>query len=189
MVARPGDLTDAATVAALAAAPVDVLVANAGIALVEPFVESDPDGWDRLWRINLRAPIALTHALLPGMIERGWGRIVYVSSDSARVGAGGEAVYAATKAGLLGLAKSVARECARYGVTVNVVCPGPTETAMTERVLADQPRLREQLLRATPARRLGQPGDVAAAVGYLVSPAAGYVTGQTLSVSGGITMA
>ena len=186
--ALPADLTDPAQAAALAARPVDVFAAVAGLPVVERFVESDPAGWDLLWQVNLRAPMLLTRALLPGMSERGWGRLVYVSSDSARAGAGGEAVYAATKAGLLGFAKSVAREAARAGVTANVICPGPIDTDRSRAILDQRPRLREGLLKAIPLGALGTPEDIAAAVAYLASPAAGYVTGQTLSVNGGITM-
>lgn len=186
--ALPADLTDPAAAAALGERPVDVLAAVAGLPVVERFVEADPAGWDLLWQVNLRAPILLTHALLPGMSERGWGRLVYVSSDSARAGAGGEAVYAATKAGLLGFAKSIAREAARHAVTANVICPGPIDTERSRAIMEDRPRLREGLLRAIPLGALGAPEDIAAAVAYLASPAAGYVTGQTLSVNGGITM-
>ncbi len=182
------DLTDPAAVAAFAGRPIDVLAAVAGLPVVERFVDADPAGWDLLWEVNLRAPMLLTHALLPGMAARGFGRLVYVSSDSARAGAGGEAVYAATKAGLLGFAKSIAREAARDAVTANVVCPGPIDTERSRAILDGRPRLREGLLRAIPLGSLGQPEDVAAAVAYLASPAAGYVTGQTLSVNGGITM-
>ncbi len=182
------DLTDRAQAQELARVPADVLAAVAGLPVVEPFLQSDPAGWEALWRINLRAPMLLTYALAPGMAARGWGRIVYVSSDSARAGAGGEAVYAATKAGLLGFAKSLARELARDGVTANVVCPGPIDTARSRAILDERPRLVESLVRAIPARRLGTPEEVAGAIAYLCSPDAAYVTGQTLSVNGGITM-
>jgi 2-hydroxycyclohexanecarboxyl-CoA dehydrogenase len=172
----------------LADRPVDILVSVAGLPVVERFAESDPAGWDLLWQVNLRAPMLLTRALLPGMTERGWGRIVYISSDSARAGAGGEAVYSGVKAGLLGFAKSIARESARAGVTANVICPGPIDTERSRAILDDRPRLRESLIKAIPVGALGEPDDIAAAVAYLASPAAGFVTGQTLSVNGGITM-
>ncbi|HYJ23329.1 MAG TPA: SDR family oxidoreductase [Solirubrobacterales bacterium] len=182
------DLTDPAQALAFAEQPVDVLAAVAGLPVVERFLESDPASWEQLWQVNLRAPMLLTRALAPGMVERGWGRLAYVSSDSARAGAGGEAVYAAGKAGLLGFAKSVAREVAAAGVTANVVCPGPVDTERSRAILDARPKLKDGLLRAIPAGRLGTPEDVAAAVAYLCSPAAAYVTGQTLSVNGGITM-
>jgi 2-hydroxycyclohexanecarboxyl-CoA dehydrogenase len=184
----PVDLTDPAAVAVLGERPVDALAVVSGLPVVERFVGSDPTGWDLLWQVNLRAPMLLTHAVLPGMTERNWGRLVYVSSDSARAGAGGEAVYAGVKAGLLGFAKSIAREAARSGVTANVICPGPIDTAASRAILDPRPRLRESLLKAIPVGALGTPEDVAAAVAYLASAAAGYVTGQTLSVNGGITM-
>ncbi len=182
------DLADPEQAARVAAEPADVLAAVAGLPVVERFAESDPAGWERLWQVNLRAPMLLTRGLLAGMAERGWGRLVYVASDSARAGAGGEAVYAATKAGLLGFAKSVAREAARDGVTANVVCPGPIDTEASRAIMDDRPRLREGLLRAIPIGTLGEPADVAAAVAFLASPEAGYVTGQTLGVNGGIVM-
>jgi 2-hydroxycyclohexanecarboxyl-CoA dehydrogenase len=189
LVAEPLDLLAADAPARLAAHGPDVLAAVAGLPVVARFAEHDPGEWDRLWAINLRAPMALTRALLPGMVERRWGRLLYVSSDSARAGAGGEAVYAATKAGLLGFAKSVAREVARAGVTANVVCPGPIDTATSRAILDGRPRLREGLLRATPVGRLGEPAEVAAALAHLASPAAAFTTGQVLSVNGGIAMA
>jgi 2-hydroxycyclohexanecarboxyl-CoA dehydrogenase len=186
--ALPVDLTDPAAVAALGELPIDALAVVSGLPVVERFVGSDPAGWDLLWQVNLRGAMLLTHAVLPGMTERGWGRLVYVSSDSARAGAGGEAVYAGVKAGLLGFAKSIAREAARATVTANVICPGPIDTEASRAILGPRPRLLEGLLRAIPLGTLGTPEDVAAAVAYLASPAAGYVTGQTLSVNGGITM-
>lgn len=189
LVPEPLDLLEPGAPARLARHPVDLLAAVAGLPVVARFAAHDAGEWDRLWAVNLRAPMALTQALIAGMSERGWGRLVYVSSDSARAGAGGEAVYAATKAGLLGFAKSIARELARDGVTANVVCPGPIDTATSRAILDERPRLLEGLLRATPAGRLGTPEEVAAAVGYLASPAAGFVTGQVLSVNGGIAMA
>ncbi|MDO8186822.1 SDR family oxidoreductase [Conexibacter sp. JD483] len=189
LVADPCDLLDDGAPSRLAAHVPDVLASVAGLPVVARFSEHERGEWERLWQLNLRAPMALTQTLAGAMQERGWGRLVYVASDSARAGAGGEAVYAATKAGLLGFAKSVARELARDGVTANVVCPGPVDTTASRAILDARPRLREGLLRATPAGRLGRPEEVAAAIGYLASPAAGFVTGQVLSVNGGIAMA
>ena len=188
------DLADDASTVACAAAvtaehgPVDVLVNNAGITQVERFVDSDPATWDRQWQVNLKAPMLLTHALVGAMVERGWGRVVFVSSDGARAGAGGEAVYSACKAGLFGFAKTLAREVARGEVTSNVVCPGPVDTPMMRAVQAEKPQMIEALVRQVPLRRLGRPEDVAATVAFLCSGRAGYITGQTVSVSGGITM-
>jgi 2-hydroxycyclohexanecarboxyl-CoA dehydrogenase len=168
--------------------PVDVLVHNAGVSIVEPFTQSDPANWDLMWRINLRAPMQLTRGLLPGMTERGWGRLIFISSDGARAGSGGEGAYAATKSGLFGLAKTLAREAARGGVTSNVVCPGPTDTPMVRAVGEQHPGLLEKLAKQIPLRRIAQPEDIAGLVAFLSTDRAEYITGQTLSVSGGITM-
>lgn len=165
-----------------------VLVSNAGRAVVEPFTDSDPAEWDALYRINQRGPILLTHLLLPTMLAAGFGRMVFVSSDGARAGASGEAVYAATKSALFGFAKSVARESARAGVTANVVCPGPVRGRMVEELLADKQHHAERFERSIPMRRFGQPEEVASLIGWLAGPTASYVTGQVVSVSGGITM-
>jgi 2-hydroxycyclohexanecarboxyl-CoA dehydrogenase len=185
---RAADLLSAPEVLALCEIAPDVLVSVAGLAHVERFATSDASVWDRLWQINLRAPMLLTRELMGPMTERGWGRLVYVSSDTARAGAAGEAAYSATKAGLLGFAKSIAREVAGDGVTANVICPGVIDTARSREILADHGNMRAALLRAIPARRLGEPAEVASAVGYLCTPAAAYLTGQVLSVNGGITM-
>jgi 2-hydroxycyclohexanecarboxyl-CoA dehydrogenase len=184
------DLVSPPSIEAFAAAAgrVDILVHNAGVSIVEPFVSSDPAGWDLMWQVNLRGPMLLTKLLLPGMLAAGWGRLVFVSSDGARAGSGGEAAYAATKSGLFGLAKTLAREAARANVTANVVCPGPTDTPMLRRVSADRPGLVEKITRGVPLRRLGTPADVAGLVAYLCTDRAAYITGQTLSVSGGVTM-
>ena len=185
------DLDDPAAVerCADAAGPVDILISNAGITVVERFSDSDPAGWDRMWRINLRAPLQLAHRLLPGMMQRGFGRLVFISSDSARVGAGGEVIYSATKAGLHAAAKSLARETARGGVTCNVVCPGLIDTSMLRGVARDNPGVVDRLLSGIPQRRFGTPDEVAGLAGYLCSPRAAYITGQVMSVSGGVTMA
>ncbi|MFI6734298.1 SDR family NAD(P)-dependent oxidoreductase [Nonomuraea sp. NPDC050451] len=171
-----------------AVGPVDILVHNAGVSIVEPFTESDPANWDLMWQVNLRGPMLLTKLLLPGMAARGRGRLVFISSDGARAGSGGEGAYAATKAALFGLAKTLAREAARAHVTSNVVCPGPTDTPMLRRVSAAEPGLVDKIARGIPLRRLGTPADVAGLVAYLCTDRAAYITGQTLSVSGGVTM-
>lgn len=176
------------TQAILADQGCSVLVSNAGIAHVEPFVGSSPATWDTMYQVNQRAPMSLTQRLLPAMAEAGFGRLIYISSDGARAGSSGEAAYAATKASLFGFAKSIAHEVARDGVTANVVCPGPIDTPMVAEAMAGKPGMLARLERAIPMRRIGQPEDPASAVAWLASPRAGYVTGQVISVSGGITM-
>jgi 2-hydroxycyclohexanecarboxyl-CoA dehydrogenase len=169
--------------------PVDVLVNNAGWDEMRPFVETDEAFWDRVIEINFKGCLRMTRAVLPGMMERRWGRIVNIGSDAGRVGSSGESVYAGAKAGVIAFTKTIARESARAGVTANVVAPGPTRTPLLASMGEKSARLVESLERAVPMRRLGEPEDVAAAVGFLASDRAGYITGQTLSVSGGLTMA
>ena len=171
--------------------PVTVLVSCAGWDLMRPFVATDEPFQARVLEINLGGPIRVARAVLPDMIEAGFGRIVLVSSDAGRVGSSGEAIYAAAKGGLLALAKSIAREVVRHGITANCVCPGPTDTPLFRGLAEatdDGDRITEALTRAIPMRRLGRPDDVAPAVAFLASDAAAYITGQTLSVSGGLTM-
>lgn len=190
------DVTDLAAmrgaVASVEAAlgPLDVLVNNAGWERLHPFVESDPALWDRLIAVNLKGVLNATRAALDGMVARARGRVVSVSSDAGRVGSTGESVYSACKAGVIGFSKALAREVARHGITVNVVCPGPTDTQLLADVMVGDrgARILEGMRRAIPMRRLAQPEDVAGAVAYLASEEAGYVTGQVLSVSGGLTM-
>ncbi len=169
--------------------PIDALVNNAGIDVIKPFVESTEDEWDRIIAVNLRGTILCCRAVLDGMIERRQGRIVSIASDAGRVGSSGEAVYSATKGGVISFTKALAREVARYGITANCVCPGPTETALLAQVAQYSEKLYTGLARAIPLGRTAQPGDIAPAVAFLVSDGAAYITGQTLSVSGGLTMA
>jgi 2-hydroxycyclohexanecarboxyl-CoA dehydrogenase len=172
--------------------PIDVLVNNAGWDVFKPFLASTPDEWQHLIDINLVGPLHMHHAVLPGMVDRGFGRVVNIASDAARVGSSGEAVYAACKAGLIGLSKTLAREHARDGITFNVVCPGPTDTALLDGVTgaASNPdKLREAFRRAIPQGRIGEPADLPGAICFFASDDAAYVTGQVLSVSGGLTMA
>ncbi len=168
--------------------PIAILVNNAGWDKAEPFLESDPETWERVIAINLMGPLNCFKTVLPGMVERGRGTVVSISSDAGRNGSSGEAVYSAAKAGIIGISKTLAREMARHQINVNVVCPGPTETQLLDDVTDGRPNLREAFVKAVPFRRLGQPDDIAGAVAYLVSDDASYVTGQTLSVSGGLTM-
>lgn len=189
------DVTDAASVSAAIAeverglGPVGVLVNNAGIDRIGPFMASSEQAWDLLVQVNLRGTIQCSRAVLDGMVERGTGRIVNIASDAGRVGSSGETVYAATKGGVIAFTKSLAREVARHGITVNSVCPGPTDTALLDQVAEHSQKLYDSLARAIPMRRIGTPDDVAPAVTFLASPGAAYITGQTLSVSGGLTMA
>ncbi len=171
---------------------VDVLVNVAGWDELKPFVDSDEQFWQEVLEINFKGGLRLTHALLPSMIERGWGRVVNISSDAGRVGSSLESVYAGAKGAIISFTKTLARETARLGVTANVVCPGPTDTEMLRDVAHAHPdadKVLERLARAVPMKRLGRPEDIAAAVRFFASEESGYITGQTLSVSGGLTMA
>jgi len=191
------NITDRAQVDAAVAAtqaqlgPIDVLVNNAGWDIFKPFVKTVPDEWEKLIAINLTGALHMLHAVLPGMAERQYGRIVNVASDAARGGSSGEAVYSACKGGLVALSKTLAREHARHGITVNVVCPGPTDTALLAGVAEgarDPAKLIEAFKSAIPLGRLGQGDDLASAIAFMGSDDASFVTGQVLSVSGGLTM-
>ncbi len=192
------DVTDAASVAAAVGVvrsrlgEVEVLVNNAGWDELRPFIETDEAFWERIVDVNYLGALRVTREVLPGMIDGGWGRIVCTASDAGRVGSSLESVYAGAKGGIIAFSKSIARETARVGVTANVVCPGPTQTALLEELTADHEdaaKVIASMTRAVPMRRLGQPEDVAAAVAFFCSEQAGFITGQTLSVSGGLTMA
>jgi 2-hydroxycyclohexanecarboxyl-CoA dehydrogenase len=191
------DITDRGSVdAAVAAAesrlgPIDVLVNHAGWDIFRPFTKTEPAQWDKLIAINLTGALHMHHAVLPGMAARKSGRIVNVSSDAARVGSSGEAVYAACKGGLVAFSKTIAREHARHGITVNVVCPGPTDTALFadyKEGAGNPEKLEEAFRRSIPLGRIGQPDDLPGAILFFASDDASYVTGQVLSVSGGLTM-
>ena len=191
------NITDRAQVdAAVAAAqtqlgPIAVLVNNAGWDVFKPFLKTVPAEWEKLIAINLTGALHMLHAVLPGMVERKYGRIVNVASDAARGGSSGEAVYSACKGGLVALSKTLAREHARQSITINVVCPGPTDTALLAGVAEgarDPAKLIEAFRSAIPLGRLGQGDDLASAIAFFGSDDAGFVTGQVLSVSGGLTM-
>lgn len=170
---------------------IDVLVNNAGWDIFKPFTQTVPSEWEKLIAINLTGALHMHHAVLPGMAARKYGRIVNIASDAARVGSSGEAVYAACKGGLVALTKTLAREHARHGITLNVVCPGPTDTALLAGVAegaANPEKLIEAFTRAIPLGRLGQPDDLAKAIVFFGSDEAAFITGQVLSVSGGLTM-
>jgi 2-hydroxycyclohexanecarboxyl-CoA dehydrogenase len=185
-------VTDAVAQVTEALGPIGVLVNNAGWDELRPFLETDEGFWDRVIDVNFTGVLRTTKAVLPTMIDTGWGRVVNIGSDAGRVGSSFESVYSGAKAGVIGFTKTIARETARTGVTANAVCPGPTRTPLLEGMTGtgeDGAKLIGSLERAVPMRRLGEPADVAAAVAFLASEQAGYITGQTLSVSGGLTMA
>ena len=167
---------------------IDVLVNNAGWDKSGPFVDSDPADWDRIIAINLYGVLHTSKAVLPIMAAQGAGSVVNLASDAGRVGSSGEAVYSAAKGGVIAFTKATAREMARHQVNANCVCPGPTDTALFAAMGGDNPKLREALTKAIPFRRLAQPEDLANVVAFLASDEAAYVTGQTISVSGGLTM-
>ena len=163
----------------------DVIVNGAGWGKTLPFLEGTPDLWDRVIGLNFIGPMQLVKALLPGMIQRGSGRIVNIASDAGRVGSLGETVYSGAKGGLIAFTKSLAREVARYQINVNCVCPGPTDTPL---MAAVPDKVKEALTKAVPFRRLGKPQEVADAILFFASDRSAYITGQVLSVSGGLTM-
>jgi len=172
--------------------PVDVLVNNAGWDHAARFLDTDPVLWDKIININLKGPINLHHAVLAGMASRGRGRIVNIASDAGRVGSSGESVYSACKGGIIAFSKTMAREMARKRINVNVVCPGPTDTPLFRDFAGEGEnglKLRNALEKAIPFGRLGQAADVVGAVCFLASDDADFITGQVLSVSGGLTMA
>jgi 2-hydroxycyclohexanecarboxyl-CoA dehydrogenase len=172
--------------------PLDVLVNNAGWDVFRPFTKTEPAQWEKLIAINLTGALHMHHAVLPGMVERKRGRIINIASDAARVGSSGEAVYAACKGGLVAFSKTIAREHARHGITVNVVCPGPTDTALFAEYkegAGNPEKLLEAFQRSIPLGRIGQPDDLPGAIVFFASDDANYITGQVLSVSGGLTMA
>lgn len=187
----PLDLTRSDSIAAFATTVharverLDGLVNAAGWDRIQPFLENPPEMWDQLIQINLLGAVRLTRAVLPPMVEARAGKIVNISSDAGRVGSMGETVYAAAKGGLIAFTKSLAREMARYRINVNCVCPGPTDTPLFQ---AQPERMREALTRAIPFRRIAQPEEIAEAVMFFLGRRTDYITGQVLSVSGGLTM-
>jgi 2-hydroxycyclohexanecarboxyl-CoA dehydrogenase len=196
--ALPADLTkraqvDRAIADALAQfGQIDILVNNAGWDRMEMFLDSEEETWDKIIAINFKGLLYVCKAALPSMVARGQGKVISIASDAGRAGSTGEAVYAGTKGAIIAFSKTLAREMARHKITVNVVCPGLTETPLLQGIREQSPKTEkviEAVTRAIPLGRVGQPEDIAGAVVYLASPAADFVTGQTLSVSGGLTMA
>lgn len=192
------DITDAASVdrgvARIEAelGQVEVLANVAGWDQFMKFVDTDEDFWDRIIDVNFKGMMRTTHRCVPAMIESGWGRIVNVASDAGRVGSSLEAVYSGAKGGTIAFTKTLAREVARRGITANVVCPGPTDTPLLSEIASANPdsdRVLGAMANAVPMKRVGRPEEVATAVVYFASEGASFTTGQTLSVSGGLTMA
>jgi len=175
------------------AGPADLLANVAGWERPMNFLDTDIALWDKIIAINLYGPLHMHHVVVRGMAERGFGRVVNVASDAGRVGSSGEAVYSACKGGIIAFTKTLAREVATKGVTVNTVCPGPTDTPSLRKFAGNSGQDGEKVIagltRAVPMRRLASPADVAAAVAFFASDDTSYITGQTLSVSGGLTMA
>lgn len=171
--------------------PVDGLVNNAGWDIFKPFIKSNPQEWNKLIQINLIGMLNMHFAILKGMVERNAGSIVNIASDAARVGSSGEAVYAACKGGMVSFSKTLAREHSRNNIKINVICPGPTDTALLADVTdgaLNPEKLRAAFIRAIPLGRLGQPEDLASSIAFFLSDDASFITGQVLSVSGGLTM-
>jgi 2-hydroxycyclohexanecarboxyl-CoA dehydrogenase len=189
------DVADEASVRAAVAeaGDLDVLVNNAGTDRFAFFVNTDPELWDFVLGVNLRGTIAVTHAVLGGMQQRGRGAIVNVASEAGRVGSQGSAVYSAAKAGVIGFTRAIARESSRFGVRVNAVAPGPIDTPLLNAAPKEYgeigERLKQGMIDSTSMRRIGQPEEVAAAIAFLASDDASFVTGQTINVSGGLSMA
>lgn len=189
------DLTDGtsidafvdAVVARIGGAP-DVIANVAGVDKVMPFLDNTPDVWELLAKINYIGPVRMIHRFLPKMIERKGGKIVTVASDAGRVGSSGESFYAGTKGAIIAFTKSLAREVARAGITCNCVAPGPTDTPLFNGTIPEGTKLRDALIKAIPLRRLAQPGEIANTIVYFATPATDFMTGQVVSVSGGLTM-
>lgn len=167
---------------------IDILVNNVGWNKVQPFVNGTEDFWDKVIAINLKGPIICCRAVIDNMIQNNYGKIVNISSDAGRVGSTGESIYSAAKGGVISFTKTLAREMARYKINVNCIAPGPSDTPFFAQVAAENPKLMESVKKGIPWRRLGEPEDIANAVAFLASDDADYITGQILSVSGGLTM-
>ena len=191
------DIVDRASVEQSAAAferdigSVDLLANVAGWDRMMSFLDTDIAFWDKVIAINLYGPLHMHHVVVRGMAARGFGRVVNVASDAGRVGSSGEAVYSACKGGIIAFTKTMARELARRNVTLNVLCPGPTDTPLFDAIKAASPnaaKIGEALSRAVPMRRIGVAEDYPGTIAFLLSDDAAYITGQTISVSGGLTM-
>ncbi|SES12828.1 glucose 1-dehydrogenase [Sphingobium sp. YR768] len=170
---------------------VDVLVNNAGWDIAKPFLDTEPDLWDKIISINLKGPLNLHKAVLPHMVAAKGGKVINIASDAGRVGSSGESVYAACKGGMIAFSKTIARECARDNIRVNVVCPGPTDTPLLRSFVGEGEygqKIFDKLSKAIPLKRLGQPDDIPGMIAFFASDDANFITGQVISVSGGLTM-
>jgi 2-hydroxycyclohexanecarboxyl-CoA dehydrogenase len=167
---------------------IDILVNNAGYNKLQPFVENTEEFWDMMIAVNLKGTIMCSRAVLDSMIERKYGKIVNISSDSGLSGSSGCVVYSAAKGGVISFTKALAKEVAQYNINVNCVAPGPTQTPLWDRFIGQKPEILDNVIQATPQKRVGKPEEIASAVLFLASDEAVWMTGQTLSVSGGFIM-
>ncbi|HEX4402779.1 MAG TPA: SDR family oxidoreductase [Galbitalea sp.] len=192
-VTKTASVNEAVALVAERLGAIDVVVNCAGWDDFMTFLETTEDFWDKILDLNFKGALRVTHAVVPGMIERGWGRVINIGSDAGRVGSSLEAVYSGAKGGIIAFTKTLAREVAMTGVTANTVCPGPTDTPALRKFAdnsgEDADKVIGGMTRAVPMKRLGKPEDIAAAVVFFAGDNTGYITGQTLSVSGGLTMA
>jgi 2-hydroxycyclohexanecarboxyl-CoA dehydrogenase len=171
--------------------PIWVLVNNAGWDKPIPFLKTTPDFWQKVVAINYMGPLHMTHAVVPGMVARGGGRVVFIASDAGRVGSSGEVVYSGCKGATIAFAKALAREVSRKNVLLNTVCPGPTNTPAMDAFTGtgeEGQKIRDALVRSVPLGRIGEPTDYPGLVAFLASDDAAFMQGQTISVSGGLSM-
>jgi len=196
-IACPVDLTKRVEVEAMVQTvlrefgQIDILVNCAGWDRLEPFVESNEETWDKILTINFKSVLHTVKAVLPHMMERCSGKIINIASDAGRVGSSWEAVYSGAKGAVIAFSKTLARETARYNINVNVVCPGMTDTPLMQAIRAQSEKTEkivDAVIKATPFRRAAKPEEIAAMVVFLASGDSDFMTGQTISVSGGLTM-
>jgi 2-hydroxycyclohexanecarboxyl-CoA dehydrogenase len=185
-VTSPESVAELARTVASGLGPIDIVVNNVGWAGDDPFLSLGVDQIRHLVDVNLMSTMLVCHEIGAAMADRGTGRIINIASDAGRVGSGGQAVYAATKGGVIAFTKSLAREWAKRGITANCVSPGATDTPLWEEGTSD--RIKSMLLSAIPLKRVGRPEEIATAVTFLASSHADYITGQVLSVSGGLSL-
>jgi len=167
---------------------IDILVNSAGTGDIGLFIDSDEVSWDRVININLKGTMFFTQAVLPAMIEQKYGKIINIASIAGVVGAGMQVAYSASKGGVIGFTKALAREVARQGICVNDICPGPTDTPLYSMINTVFPGLQEKYVRGTAQRRMGKPEELAAAALFLASDECNFITGHSLVVDGGSSM-